>query len=68
MSEVIENLEPLSFWGRTKSIKFWGKRSGMVLRENNTVAYAFKTKKWANGSNNSGPCGWKARNAKRGRI
>jgi len=62
------------FWGRTKKNLYWGIRCGGLRNEDakchpvNIGQFVFKVKKWKNGSNNSGPVGWKARRAKRGLI
>lgn len=56
------------FWGRTKANYFWGKRSNGLPAKDVPGQYIFKIKKWGNGHSNSGPVGWKARVAKRGRI
>ncbi len=60
-------MKPLSFWGAIRKNLFWGRRSGTQYKGENPGP-AFKLKKWANGSNNSGPVGWKAKKAKRGRL
>jgi hypothetical protein len=62
------------FWGRTKKNYYWGIKCGGLRNEDAKCTplvpgqFVFKIKKWRNGSNNSGPVGWKARRAKRGKI
>ena len=62
------------FWGRTKKNLYWGIKLGGLRNEDAKMTiivpgqYVFKTKKYKNGSNNSGPVGWKAKRARRGKI
>ena len=62
------------FWGRTKKNLYWGIKCGGAPNEDIKGIflvkgqYIYKNKKWKNGSSNSGPVGWKAKRAKRGRI
>jgi len=62
------------FWGRTKKNLYWGIKCGGARSEDikgsHTVKgqFVYKIKKWKNGSNNTGPVGWKAKRAKRGLV
>lgn len=66
--------DPIVFWGRTKKNWYWGVKAGGLRNEDAKChpvvkgQFVYKIKKWKNGSNNSGPVGWKARREKRGLI
>jgi hypothetical protein len=55
------------FWGRIKKNYYWACKCG-GKRHKIDHQLCFQTKKWKNGSNNSGPVGWKARREKRGKL
>jgi len=62
------------YWGRVKKFMYWGTKCGGLRSEDMKGSssvkgqFVYKIKKWKNGSNNTGPVGWKAKRAKRGLI
>lgn len=53
------------FWGRIRKNYYWGVRGGTRHKDG---SLCFKIKKWRNGSNNTGPVGYKLKRVKRGKI
>ena len=61
------------YWGRIRKEYYWGRIAGgirLLCGNLNSKEYqfGFKIKKWNNGQMNSGPCGYKLKRAKRGRV
>lgn len=50
---------------RLKSNEYWGRRSGAVHKDG---SLCFKIKRGGPSHSNSGPCGWKAKRARRGVV